>query len=279
MAAVEQLGELISATDFEPWVSGHEGNKIFRQVLESADLPTLFKIFGRYVRWNAVFGGGVANLAGEIAVRQHLFRDSDEPIEAIADRSCMVAACVFLAATEEFGDSVIPSRFTHRALAQAAVKGFADYLKFEPWMIDDLVQLPELLEESVERVKDGYLLSQRPDENKLFRGLGFHLGSEILADREFRILDGILNARYPELVDYLKSTKIKVGIEELPAYSWIKVHTTVEMEHYKFALMAAQVALRYYRGKHTTEGAKRFILAGFRNFADVQTDFMRHLLD
>jgi hypothetical protein len=111
----------------------------------------------------------------------------------------------------------------------------------------------------------------------LFRALGFHAGSEILADEEFRLLDGCLRRRHPELAAYLERAKVPLNGEEHPAYFWIRIHTSVEADHFAVAVKGANRAQRYYTGSARIEAVKGWIREGFRRFAGVQTDFMAGL--
>ena len=89
----------------------------------------LLSVLGRYIQFNSAFGPGLANLAGEIAARQGLFRDADEPVRILADRAAEVGADFFYAAVDEFDDRATPWRDTHRTLAQATVKGMGALLR------------------------------------------------------------------------------------------------------------------------------------------------------
>ena len=123
----------------------------------------------------------------------------------------------------------------------------------------------------------GYLLSQKPDDHKIFEGIGFHLSSEILADAEFRIIDSYLQTRHPELVLYLRKNRIMIGDSALPAYAWIQIHTHVEIDHFHSAVQGANKALRYYSGQEDRDVIKAWIMDGFVSFAHVQKDFLKYL--
>lgn len=280
MSTVDTQEITIDEDDFRALLAQHPGNNAFREKLNSADLRELFVIMGRYIYFNSVFGGGVANLAGELAARHDLFRDRDEEVHALSDRSCLVASLIFFAAVEEFGDVKVPSRFTHRALAQATLKGLAKHLGYSPREVDALVVPPWGIQKIVNNdVQGGYLLNRANTESELFSGLGFHIGSEMLADEEFRILDECLRGKHPDLVTLLKGMRVEVGDERLPAYSWIGIHTTAEAEHLKYAILSAKNALKYYAGANMPQEIKEWVLAGFRKFCQVQADFMNHILD
>src|SRR5437868_5145275 len=76
----------IQKSDLEPILATHPGNRALAKALQRISTgDELLRALGRYIHFNSAFGGGVANLAGEIAVRQELFRDRDEAVQIIAD--------------------------------------------------------------------------------------------------------------------------------------------------------------------------------------------------
>src|SRR5262245_44047622 len=114
----------IEKSDLLPVLARHEGNAALRSAFADAKEPArLLSVLGRYVQFNSAFGPGLANLAGEIAARQGLFVDQDEPVLILADRAAEVASDFFYAAVDEFDDRATSWRDTHRTLAQATVKG------------------------------------------------------------------------------------------------------------------------------------------------------------
>src|SRR3990172_8950385 len=95
----------IGREELAPALAAHRGNEALRAALEAATEPRrLLTVLGRYVQFNSAFGPGVANLAGEIAARQGLFRDPDEPVRILADRAAEGRARCFFAAPGEGGD-------------------------------------------------------------------------------------------------------------------------------------------------------------------------------
>jgi hypothetical protein len=107
--------------------------------------------------------------------------------------------------------------------------------------------------------------------------MGFHTGSEILADQEFVIIDRTLRRDRAELVRALEGMKVEAVGQKHNAYYWIRIHTGVEAEHFDAALKGVNNALRYYAGGEPADTVKGWILDGFSRFADVQGDFMARL--
>lgn len=270
----------IDQDDLAAILSAHPGSRIFRESLAAIEDPQeLVWALARYVQFNSVFGGGVANLAGEIASRHDLFRDAGEEVDLIADRSVEVAAQIFFAAIDEFGDRDKGQRGNHRALAQATLKGVAGFFGCSPLTLNQTAKADQETLAAMNEVRAGYGLNRALDEPKLFRAMGFHIGSEVLADEEFNILDHFLQTNFPELVEYLKNNNVSIGGVPSPAYCWIQIHTHVEANHFQAAVTSANLALRYYAGEQTKASIKSWILDGFREFALVQTEFMKRLIE
>jgi hypothetical protein len=265
----------IERSNIETILAAHPGNRLFLEALkrvESGD--DLLCILGRYIHFNSVFGSSVASLASKIAARQDLFRDADELIEIIADRSVEVAADIFFAAIDEFGGHITNHRKTHRSLAQATLKASGTFFGLDTAQINNVVCLNESTRVAIRKVQDGYGVSQMMNDHKIFHSIGFHLGSELLADEEFRILDKFLRTKYPDLVKYLEKTRVAISGSQYAAYYWIRIHTSVEAEHFDVAVKGANCALKYYAGRESIAELKSWIIEGFRDFAAVQAEFM-----
>jgi hypothetical protein len=123
----------------------------------------------------------------------------------------------------------------------------------------------------------GYGLGEKLSEERLFGAMGFHVGSEILADQEFVIIDRTLRRDRADLVRALEGMKVELLGQKHNAYYWIRIHTGVEAEHFDAALKGVNNALRFYAGPSEADEVKGWILAGFREFADVQGAFMAAL--
>jgi len=269
----------IGWSDLEPILQEHAGKRIFASALEqTVSSEELLCVLGRYIHFNSVFGSGVANLAGEIGSRQDLFRDSDETVTLVADRSVEVAADVFVAAIDEFGDHNNIRRSTHRTLAQATLKAAGSFFGLSSAALDEIAQPYEATLAAMRRVRNGYRINQTIDEPKIFRAIGFHIASEVLADEEFNVLDTYMRANQPELVEYLTKTRVPIGDSENAAYRWVQIHTSVEADHFAAAVKSANQALRYYAGSETQSRIKNWILDGFREFVEVQKEFMESLM-
>jgi len=271
---------LIGKDDLAPVLDAHRGNQALAAAFAGAREPRHFlSVLARYVQFNSAFGPGLANLAGEIAARQGLFRDPDEPVRILADRAAEVGADFFYAAIDEFDDRATTWRDTHRTLAQATVKGAGAFFGFTPQALNDVLRVNPATHEAMRKVSHGYGLGEKLSEPRLFQAMGFHVGSEILADREFVIIDRVLKETRADLVAHLSKTKVEILGQKHDAYYWIFIHTGVEAEHFDAALRGATSALRFYSGHLPPLEVKGHILDGFRHFADVQSHFMDALAE
>jgi len=271
---------VIGRDDLAPVLEAHRGNEALAAAFAGAREPRHFlSVLARYVQFNSAFGPGLANLAGEIAARQGLFRDPDEPVHILADRAAEVGADFFYAAIDEFDDRATTWRDTHRTLAQATVKGAGAFFGFTPQALNDVLHVNHATTEAMRKVSHGYGLGEKLSEPRLFQAMGFHVGSEILADREFVIIDRVLKETRPDLVAHLSKTKVEILGQKHDAYYWIFIHTGVEAEHFDAALRGATSALRFYSGHLPPLEVKGHVLDGFRRFAEVQSQFMDALAE
>jgi hypothetical protein len=273
------MGNYIQKSDVEPTLKMHTGNTTFVQTLQCLTTSIdVLRALGRYIYFNSPFGSGVANLAGQIAARQDLFRDHEETVELIADRSVEVAAKIFSAAIDEFGDRSTASPKTHRSLAQATLKAAGCYFGCEPKTLNDTIRPNESTLDAMHQVRNNYGINRSNDEPNIFRGVGFHMCSEVLADEEFRILDAFLRAKHSKLVEHLEKTQVLISGVRHNAYHWIYIHTTVEADHFEAAISGANHALQFYGGRESPSRVKDWMLEGFAGFAATQTEFMEGLM-
>lgn len=258
---------VIRAEDLAALTRPFGGCQLFSAALEAIDSHQgLLSCLAQYVQFNAVFGSGVASLAGAISCRHDLFRDPDDPLPAFADRCTEVAAAIFYSAIDEFGGShgAYP---THRAMAK-------DFLRAAARHAGCPLPLVPARREFSDSVADGYGIGRNLDDAEMFAGIGFHLGSELLADEEFGVLDGFLRSRYLNLVSKLQQDRTPAGHS---AYLWVQVHTTVEADHFESGLTGACQALEFYAGAAGQRQMRDMVLAGTRRFAGLHADFMRVL--
>lgn len=219
----------------------------------------LTRFISRYANLNAWFGSGVASLAGKLGRSRGVFVDFDEPVLDIADRSVLVGSYFFDAARDEFDDRDTPHRDTHRCLAQAFIKGLFEFHN-DNYGLDTVANRNELLDPPIwltgigARVSTGYGVSTSNTSTELFRSMGYHLGSEILAESEFTLIDEALREKLPEVVKYLSSHKFAIAGQEHNGYAWIGLHSSLgsakEADHFAWATQGVEVALSFVLPKN-----------------------------
>jgi hypothetical protein len=148
---------------------------------------------------------------------------------------------------------------------------------YTPHQLNDVIRINAETEAAVARVAFGYGIGMALDDPRLFRAMGFHTGSEVLADAEFNVLDQGLRKASPEMVAALQKARVTIAGREHDAYYWVRIHTSVEADHFDAALAGVNNAGRYYAGGAAPETVKGWVLEGFREFADVQGAFMAAL--
>lgn len=219
----------------------------------------LIRFLSRYANLNAWFGSGVASLAGKIGRSRSVFVDPNEPILDFADRSVLVGSYFFDAARDEFDDRDTEHRDTHRCLAQACIKGTISYFSGDTTHatieriqeMNDLLAQPIWLSAINHRVANGYGVGTPDDASDLFRSMGYHLGSEILADQEFSVIDRALKVHQPGLVSYLSKNDFQIYDQKHRGYAWIGLHSgegsAKEVEHFEAATAGVRSALSFVR--------------------------------
>jgi hypothetical protein len=192
-----------------------------------------------------------------------------------------VASWFFDAARDEFDDRDTVHRDTHRCLAQSVVQGLVDHdaahgAPWAPEAVDALIAEPDWLVRLMDKVADGYGAHGEESAAVLFRAIGYHLGSEVLADQEFSLIDAELRAAEPELVAWLESHDVTIAGQPHNAYTWIRIHSGhgggAEADHFDWALQGVSRAFRYARDD-LRGTARAEILAGFDGFAEDHATF------
>jgi hypothetical protein len=260
---------------------------LVRDTLRAALTDPLRRVrfLGRYTSWNGFFGSGVATLSGKIGRCRGLFLDPEQPVKALADRSVYVASFFFDAARDEFDDRDTVHRDTHRCLAQSTLKGLIDHgmragALGDTAAVNALLQEPDWLQQLNKRVATGYGAALADDLPTVFACIGYHLGSELLADQEFSTIDATLRTEAPELVEYLKNNRVNVAGQEHVAYQWIAIHSGhgggAEADHFEWATQGARLAFRFVSPAQHAELAKH-LHRGFSQFAADHLEFFQRV--
>ncbi len=279
----------ITVAELKGLIDFQAQQKLVSEALATALTEPLRRVrfLGRYASWNGFFGSGVATLSGKIGRCRGLFLDPDQAVSALADRSVYVASYFFDAARDEFDDRDTVHRDTHRCLAQSMLKGLIDYESAQgasdlakPEALNALLDEPLWLKALNDRVAVGYGAGSADDWPTVFACIGYHLGSELLADQEFSIIDQTLRDEAPELVAYLREARINIAGQDHVAYQWVGIHSghggAAEADHFEWATQGAKLAFRFVPEKHHDE-LRRQMHHGFLNFARDHREFFERV--
>jgi hypothetical protein len=278
----------ITRAELEKLCSFPEAERSVERALEEACRAPerMVRFLGRYATWNGWFGSGVAALAGKIGRSRTLFADASEPVSALADRSVLVGSYFFDAARDEFDDRDTAHRDTHRCLAQAMLKGVLVHTARSDPRFDDaefvnrFLAAPLWLQALGARVAQSYGAGTPDDGAAVFRAMGYHLGSEVLADKEFSSIDRTLRERQPELVAFLSGYKARIAGEEHVSYQWLRIHSGhgggVEADHFEWATRGARLAFDFATPALHRE-LRHQIDLGFIDFARDHREFFEHV--
>jgi hypothetical protein len=237
----------------------------------------LGKFIRAYADWNSTFASGVTALTSLIGQNVELFADSTLPV-AVRDRSVLIASHVFDAARDEYDDGAQSHRDPHRSLAQATLIALSDITGNS-----EILEMPtqDWLKAYRDYVIGGY---SGLTFKSVFAGMGYHLGSELLADQEFSKIDAMMRERFNPIVQKLMRTTVPLHGTPHRCYAWIGVHSGagggVEMDHFEAGLSAANLALKYLNTDlvpHDT--AVNLLETGFLRFAAEQRLFFRSIGD
>lgn len=214
----------------------------------------LVRFFANYTSWNGFFGSGVASLAGKIGRSRTIFVDQDVPEKLLSDRSVFVASFFFDAARDEFDDRDTAHRDTHRCLAQAHLGGLLRFAREKGYQapikeLNKLLAEPAWLRKLNRLVAQGYGNESDDSRDAVMRAIGYHLGSEILADREFSIIDEYMRSEQKDITRFLKKAKYEIAGQKHACYQWLQIHSGhgggAEADHFAWATQGAELAFRY----------------------------------
>jgi len=262
---------------------------VMRAIGRACEEPmAMVRFLSRYANLNGWFGSGVAALAGKIGRSRSVFLDPEEPIEDIADRSVLVGSYFFDAARDEFDDRDTPHRDTHRCLAQACIKAtYFYYLNTSQLRghqvfttVNEMLKQPLWLQGIGSRVATGYGVTTSDISIELFRSMGYHLGSEILADAEFSLIDVAMRNRLPALTHYLQTTEVEIAGQKHNGYAWIGLHSghgaSKEADHFAWATQGVNEALKYTRPENRDE-LRHQVHLGIGSFVRDHQEFFAHV--
>jgi hypothetical protein len=238
------------------------------------DPRALYLFMQRYVHFNGYAGSLVARLASSIGLSRDLFNNSNSVIDE-ADRGMEIAAKVFAATIDEHADQgakYIP----HRTLAQITLKAVGDYAGLTEKERNEFAVTPTWMKEVLNDTVTKYQ-GVPGDAAALIRGMGCHVASEMLADREYALIDKVIrhDNRGKGFDAFLRNGdgKAKINGHNFSAWYWIVIHSKhqgvgVEAEHSDFALEAIDLAAAYR--PESAQQIREYALQGFSDFVSIQ---------
>lgn len=231
--------------------------------------PELLRFFVHYASWNGYFANGVSALTSLLGNRRELFREAGFA-RAVADRSNYIASFFFDAARDEYDDHINPLRDSHRCMAQASLLSMQEFFGLGDELLEE--EEPAELRAVNDTVLAGYTGQADAGTGivaQVFSAIGYHLGSELLADREFSLIDEYLRQQRSELVQHLMRSTVVLAGGGHRCYAWVGVHSGhgsgVEADHFEHAVQGARKALRFLAAGSAGE-AMAALVAGFRAF-------------
>jgi hypothetical protein len=241
--------------------------------LASADPKKLYYFMQRYAYFNSFAGSLVARLASSIGISYQLFRQTGVSVSEQSDRGLEIAAKVLAATIDEHADAGA-QQVPHRTLAQGTLQAIGEYAGLNEIELNQAAQPPAWLQEIITDLINDYQ-GKIDDLEALVTALGFHIGSELLADREYSIIDKVV--RYTNkgagFDAWLKGKQIEIGGKNLSPWYWIVIHgkhnsVGVEAEHCQLAVDALNLLAQYR--PESNDNILKWASKGFLSFAQLQ---------
>jgi hypothetical protein len=243
--------------------------RVRKRLARLSSAQDVLRFFVHYASWNGYFANGVVALTSLVGNSRDLFREPGFA-RAVADRSNYVASFFFDAARDEYDDHINPLRDSHRCMAQASLICMKDYFGLGDELLNE--DEPAELEAVNLGVLAGYTGQACADSGRVpqaFSAMGYHLGSELLADREFSLIDEYLRQHHSDLVQHLMRSTVALAGGPHRCYAWVGVHSGhgggVEADHFDHAAQGARLAMRYVAAGSAGQ-AMAALVAGFRAF-------------
>ena len=244
-------------------------NNVIHESLDKIETTLdVVRFLNDFCTFNGAFAGGVACCAGNIHRAMNMFTDKDELIHRCSDRSSAIASRVFFAAEDEYNNGR-EDRSTHREMAQKFIRRLADITNITPEQHNELYKETHEFNNIISDIFSGYGAYYGEDitVNDIMLSLGFHIASELSADSEFNIVYKWLKDKHPNILQQLKEDN---------SHMWIKVHCTVEIEHFESALDGVKLAIKYYSGPENENQLVNMFLDGINKFSFIHNMFYKY---
>ena len=259
--------------EIETFIRTAPNNAFLRtRLLSLGDPEQLLRFLHRFLIFNDALAARVPYLAGLIHLTPDLFIDHTAPPGFLGQANARIAAHVAAAASDEYQMS--PGRdMVHQRLSQVFFRGALAYYRPDgAWDFERRHPVPPAIAALLREARGKFFTA--PDPADLFAALGFHVGLEFFANEEFNLVDRYLREAHPGLV-----TALLHSGDDVCDYTWLALHTEVEIGHYRAGLAAVREAVAAYRDRAGAARMAATILDGLRAFADLQRRFYQAVFD
>ena len=257
------------------WVEGAiasaSNNESLQRRLDSiASDGALLRFLHRFVLFNDALAARVPFLVGLIHLTPNLFVDPQADEDFCRQSNGRVAAYVAKAANDEYSTQD-GSNLVHQYLSQMFFRGVLGHYAIDGRDFNRQFPVPARLSALLDEARGTFFLERGPEQ--IFCALGFHVGLEFFAHKEFNLVDAYLRTRHRSLV-----TSLERDGGAGAAYQWLAIHTVVEIAHYRAGLEALDAAVAYYYDRDRAPHMRSRIEDGFAAFVDLQHRYYRAIL-
>jgi hypothetical protein len=267
--------ELFTIKDFDALFDRPTNNANIEKAIElsASDPVKLYYFMQRYAYFNSYAGSLVARLASSIGISYKLFQNKETSIIEQADRGLEIAAKVLAATIDEHADAGAQN-VPHRTLAQITLKAVGEYAQLSDAELNKIGETPKWMETIIEDLIAGYQ-GKIDNPQALATALGFHIGSELLADQEYSLLDKVVrySNRGRGFDAWLRGKQVEIEGKKISPWYWVVVHgkhnaSGVEAEHFQLALDALNLFAQ--DRPESRDLIFNWAADGFLQFADLQ---------
>jgi hypothetical protein len=267
--------KLFTTEDFDKLFDRHFNNTTIEATIgiAAADPIKLYYFMQRYAYFNSFAGSLVARLASSIGISYKLFQNKETSIIEQADQGLEIAAKVLAATIDEHADAGAQN-VPHRTLAQITLKAVGEYSKLSNIELNKIGETPKWMDTIIDDLIAGYQ-GQIDHPQFLATALGFHIGSELLADQEYSLLDKVVRYthRGKGFDAWLRGKQVEIEGKKISPWYWVVVHgkhnaSGVEAEHFQLALDALNLFAQDRPESHDLIFS--WAANGFLQFADLQ---------
>jgi hypothetical protein len=253
----------------ESFIRSAPNNAFLQAKLTVLDAPERLLLFlHRFLIFNDALAARVPYLAGLIHLTPDLFVDPETPCGFLGQLNGRIAAHVAEAASDEYRMSN-GRNMAHQHLSQVFFRGaLAFYGPESPSSFEIRHPAPAAITALLAEARSKFFVA--PTTGDIFAGLGFHIGLEFFANEEFNLVDRHLCARHAALVETLKR-----GGDGINDYTWLSLHTVVEIGHYNAGLEAVREAVALYRDRAQAPQMAERIMDGLDAFSDLQQRYYK----